>query len=277
MALVPAGLFMMGRGRGRVEDHEPQHRVFVSAYYIDVYEVTNERFNSFLKETGRRERDLVRAADEGDLDRGMHPVVNVTWSEACSYCAWAAKRLPTEAEWERAAQADRGEAPRPAPYPWGFTSPRLARYANLRDVSRDRKDIDGVIPPGLQASSRKMVNHVDDQYAFTAPVGSFALGASGYGVHDMVGNVREWTRDRYEARFYDDSSPVIKDPVGPSGPGPRVVRGTSYKDNPDKKVETYRRDREAAGARHANLGFRCAISVAELGRAGSPDTCKDAR
>jgi len=165
MVLVPAGEFIMG---STLEDERPPHEVFVEAFQIDKFEVANEEFQRFVDETGYQgegekagEEDNWRAYAEG---KPRHPVVKVTWNDARAYCEWAGKRLPTEAEWEKAARGTEELI-----YPWG----------NEWDPDR--------------------ANTKESGYRGTTVVGSFPQGASPYGVMDMAGNVAEWTTDWFKA------------------------------------------------------------------------------
>lgn len=167
MITIPAGEFTMGSEAGD-DDERPAHTVFVNEFKIDKYEVTNEQFAKFVEETGYVTG--AEQAGEGDswrtyaVDKDRHPVVKVTWDDAVAYCQWAGKRLPTEAEWEKAARGSESLV-----YPWG-------------------KSWDPA-----KANSR------EGGYRGTTVVGSFPEGASPYGVMDMAGNVWEWTSDWYDA------------------------------------------------------------------------------
>jgi ribose/xylose/arabinose/galactoside ABC-type transport system permease subunit/formylglycine-generating enzyme required for sulfatase activity len=167
MIEIPAGPFIMGSDTG-AEDEAPAHEVDLPAFEIDKFEVTNADFAQFVEATGYqtdaeregRTKNWQSAAEGKD----NHPVVFVSWNDAVTYCQWAGKRLPTEAEWEKAARGTDGRM-----YPWG--NEWDASKANVKDT-------------GLRG---------------TACVGSFGAGASPYGVEDMAGNVWEWTADWYEA------------------------------------------------------------------------------
>lgn len=165
MVSVPAGPFTMGNDAGD-EDERPAHTVDLAAFEIDRTEVTNAQFAQFVAATGYQ-TDAEKAS-EGKTWRSFaqgrddHPVVKVSWNDAATYCQWAGKRLPTEAEWEKAARGTDGRL-----FPWG----------NDWDPSR--------------------LNGKDGGRRATAPVGSFPNGASPYGVLDMAGNVWEWTADWY--------------------------------------------------------------------------------
>jgi formylglycine-generating enzyme required for sulfatase activity len=170
MVLIPAGPFWMGSdardGVVGIEvgvDELPRHRVTLPAYYIDRYEVTNAQYARFIEATGStylpapwRERDALRQEPN-------HPVSDTDWYDADTYCRWAGKRLPTEAEWEKAARGPDGSA-----YPWG-----------------------GVFSPDH-------ANTLEAGLGWSRPVGSYPEGVSTYGVEDLIGNVWEWTSSWYE-------------------------------------------------------------------------------
>ncbi len=167
MIEIPAGPFIMGSDEGDPEDG-PAHSVDLPAYEIDKFEVTNADFEKFVEATGyvtyAEEQEYRSWRDEWSEGEDNHPVVMITWNDASAYCEWLDKRLPSEAEWEKAARGDDGRI-----FPWG-----------------DEWDPDkaNVKERGLRG---------------TAAVGSFGVGASPYGVEDVVGNVWEWTADWYEA------------------------------------------------------------------------------
>jgi formylglycine-generating enzyme required for sulfatase activity len=167
MIEISAGPFTMGQDDGDREDR-PAHEVDLPAYEIDQFEVTNADFAAFVEATGYQ-TDMEKAGkkywrDSFGEGKESHPVVRVTWNDATAFCEWAGKRLPTEAEWEKAARST--DARR---FPWG----------NEWDPSR--------------------ANVKDTGLRSTAVVGSFGSGASPFGVEDMVGNVWEWTSDWYQA------------------------------------------------------------------------------
>jgi formylglycine-generating enzyme required for sulfatase activity len=164
MIAIPAGEFTMGSD---VEDERPPHAVFVDGFEIDKLEVTNEDFERFVAETGYV-TDAEKAGDTSwryyAKDKAQDPVVKVSWNDANAYCGWAGKRLPTEAEWEKAARGTDARS-----YPWG----------NQWDAVR--------------------ANAKEAGHRGTTAVGSFPAGASPYGVLDMAGNVAEWTTDWFKA------------------------------------------------------------------------------
>ena len=181
--------------RSWYEDEEPEHTVYVDAYYMDKYEVTNAEYAEFLNEKGNQTEGDVTWLDLGDYALieysgnqfktksgfAKHPVVDVTWYGAKAYCEWAGKRLPTEAEWEKAARGTDGRK-----YPWGntFDGSRVNFCDTNCGFGHANKDY-------------------DDGYKRTAPVGSYPSGVSPYGVYDMAGNVWEWTSSHYESYPYD--------------------------------------------------------------------------
>jgi sulfatase modifying factor 1 len=197
LVLVPAGDFLMGGDAG-FPNERPVHRVRLDAFYIGKGPVTNTQYEQFVQETGHRvpHLDDPRAARENwDVRRQTyppgrrdHPVVVVSWRDAVAYCAWAGGRLPTEAEWEKAARGGlEGKL-----YPWGDAAdPGRANY---------------------------------DSPAGTTPVGSYP--PNGYGLHDMAGNVWEWVADWYDAKYYA-SSPAAN-PPGPAQGSVRVLRGGAW-------------------------------------------------
>jgi formylglycine-generating enzyme required for sulfatase activity len=224
----------------------PQHTVVLDAFYIDRHEVSNAQFEKFVMATGYRtaaERDgygwLYRQTDgtwrweksagtswrspegPGTTAAPTHPVVQVSWHDADAYCRWAGERLPTEAEWEKAARGSDGRR-----YPWG----------NDWDAAR--------------ANASRAAKG-------TRPVGSYPLGASPYEVQDMAGNVWEWTADWYAADYYQTSPD--RHPAGPPTGEHRVLRGGSWINMPFFLGVTHRLN-EKPESRGGNAGFRCAKS-----------------
>ena len=192
MVLIPAGEFLMGSPEGGGDDDEhPQHTVFVDAFYMDKYEVTNAQYKQFMDATGHRAPGYWGDEKYNQPDR---PVVGVSWHDAKAYCQWAGKRLPTEAEWEKAARGGLvGKK-----YPGGDTL--FHNDANYSGTGGK------------------------DTWSETAPVGSFA--PNGYGLYDMAGNVWEWCADWFGSGYYANSP--AQNPVGPDSGSFRVLRGGSW-------------------------------------------------
>jgi sulfatase modifying factor 1 len=239
MVLIPAGTFLMGSNseavqqaadwcgcnRSRFEDELYIHEVYVSDFYIDKYEVTNGQFQIFADATGyqtdaekKSEANTWRTAFTAGKEQ--HPVVWMSWDDAYAYCKWAGKRLPTEAEWEKAARGTDGRL-----WPWGS------------DWDNSRLN--------MGQSGRKT----------TTPVGSFPQGTSPYGIMDMAGNVWEWVNDWYDAIYYQRGHD--RDPVGPDGGQDRVLRGGSF-NNAIQDVRTTHRHKGGMAGYAPDHGFRCA-------------------
>lgn len=222
MILVPAGWFTMGQENQR-RSNRPQREVYVDAYAIDRTEVTNAAFGEFVDQTGfmpDRGWDDSTARDHGNL-----PVVAVLWEEANAYCEWAGKRLPTEAEWEKAAR-DRDARI----YPWGDTW----------DASRANTAEGGIGAP--------------------RPVGSYPDGASPYGLLDMTGNVAEWVSDHFEFDYYTYAPD--HNPLGPEKSLDHGLRGGSFAD-PAEFATTFFRNSSHSVLPNYRVGFRCALTWTE--------------
>ena len=220
MIAIPAGGFLMGCDTTRVDSCEanavPLHAVSLSAYEIDRTEVTQEAFAACV-DAGACP---VPACEWDPVVRAQHPVVCVTWTDARDYCAWAGKRLPTEAEWEKAARGTDGRL-----HPWGDEPATCAR-ANYFGCA-----------------------------GATQPVGIHPSGRSPYGVEDMAGNVSEYVRDRYAADYYATSPDT--DPAGPTTGARRVRRGGGWGGTADLLTTFVRRSVAVDVTRNA-WGFRCA-------------------
>ena len=234
MVHVPAGEFLMGSKEDdpdSSDNEHPQHTVYVSEFWIDKTEVTNVQYQLCVS-AGACQPSLY--ADDSHYNGPQQPVVGVYWNDAITYCEWAGKRLPTEAEWEKAARGMDGRR-----YPWGdeFDCQR----GNFDD---ETEDDDHVVPGGEGC----------DGYVRTAPVGSFASGASPYGALDMAGNVWEWCQDWYDNDYYASSSQ--RDPQGPSSGGMRVGRGGSWVAN-ERGVRAADRFADDPDFCSGERGFRC--------------------
>jgi formylglycine-generating enzyme required for sulfatase activity len=229
MVLVPAGEFTMGsrsEDGSAEQDEQPAHSVYLDDYYIDQYEVTTARYGQFFQETKRREPAYW--SEQVVKQHGNKPVIGVDWHDAVAYCESIGKRLPTEAEWEKAA---RGHDERK--YPWGYEGPDEQR-ANFGRCC-DFKD-----------------------YAVLTDVGSFEGGKSPYGVYDMAGNGWEWVADWYDTHYYGKGP--ARNPTGPASGKYRVVRGGSWNDAPGL-VRSALRGRGAPSSRGDGMGFRCAQDI----------------
>jgi formylglycine-generating enzyme required for sulfatase activity len=226
MVLITAGEFGMGStdGEGDKEEH-PRHKVFLDAYYIDKFELTVSRYAEFMRSTGRRAPLYWDQVKLGKHDRLS--VVGVDWHDADAYCRWAGKRLPTEAEWEKAARGTDGLI-----YPWGNDAP-TSTVANF--------------------NKRFTTEKLYDQKL--APVESYEAGKSPYGLHHLAGNVWEWTSDWYDESYYAKSPE--RNPKGPSSGQDRVLRGGSWLTPPDF-VRSPRRNGDLPTRRTGDIGFRCA-------------------
>ena len=215
---VPAGAFTMGD-----DENAPRREIYTDAFYIDKFEVTVGRYARFLKETGSVSPP--EGWEEADIEQAAElPVVGVNWHDAQAYCRWAGKRLPTEAEWEKAARGTDGRL-----YPWGDQTPDLSR-ANFSNTSP--KAYDG----GLAA------------------VGKHPQGRSPVGAHDMAGNASEWVADWYAESFPRADT---RNPQGPQNGTTKVVRGGDRFDSPDRIAVT-RRYFASPDHRSETIGFRCA-------------------
>jgi formylglycine-generating enzyme required for sulfatase activity len=221
---VPAGSFLMGSEAGAA-DEKPVHRVTGSAFILDRYEVTNARYQACLRAGTCAAPSLSssngRAHYFDDPAFADYPVIFVSWSQAQAYCAFAGGRLPTEAEWERAAAGS--EVPRT--YPWGDSPPDCSK-ANFAGCVGD-----------------------------TDRVGRRPAGQSPYGAFDMAGNVWEWTADWYDAGYYR-ASPV-QDPTGPSQGSLKVMRGGCWVSG-ESTLRTTCRKPNLPSSWAPNVGFRCA-------------------
>ena len=222
MVFVPAGEFLMGSGDFDADvegDEQPQHTVDLNAYWIDRTEVTNAMYQR-CTEAGKCTAPM-RSPRYTIAAYTHHPVVGVTWLQAQAYCARAGRRLPTEAEWEKAARGTEGHL-----YPWGNELPDSGRL------------------------------NFNQQVGGTTEVGQYPASVSPYGALDMAGNVWEWTADWYDSHYYA-ASPA-ENPAGPSSGNIRVLRGGAWSVEP-RAVRAANRFWAFPGRNDLD-GFRCARS-----------------
>jgi formylglycine-generating enzyme required for sulfatase activity len=241
---VPAGEFLMGcnaeADKRCHQDELPTRKVSVSLFQIDRLEVSVAKYAACVK-AGRCSTDGLTDSELcnwGKADRVEHPINCVDWNEASSYCQWAGMRLPTEAEWEKAARGDKAPV-----YPWGNAEPSC-RVAIMDD--------------GGDGCGRDS----------TWPVGSKPEGASRYGALDMAGNVWEWVADRFEEGYYAHAP--SQNPPGPEGGMERGVRGGSWLSNEAADLRASERHASPMGYRNYNLGFRCALTPTPEALAAMP-------
>jgi formylglycine-generating enzyme required for sulfatase activity len=226
MRLVPAGTFIMGGDpdvdmaecdrlrisgaceRSMFEDEQPIHMVTLSDYYIDLTEVTNGMY-ALCVEAGvclppTDFTSYTRPSYYSDSNYADYPVIHVTWNQAVKFCQWRGGRLPSEAEWEKAARGVEGQR-----FPWG-------------------NEFDGSLTNFCDANCPLAWANpaFDDGQADTAPVGFYPGGASPYGLVDMAGNVWEWVSDWYLETFYDITP--LQDPFGAESGQERVLRGGGW-------------------------------------------------
>ena len=227
MALIPAGEFQMGDHFNEGDnDERPVHTVYLGAFYMDIYEVTNAQYQKFMSATGHAAPFFW---SDSRFNAPQQPVVAVSWYDAVAYAEWAGKRLPTEAEWEKAARGGLiGK-----PYPWGDEAP---------------------VAGGVYRANYDPGNDAADGYAYTAPVGSFP--PNGYGLYDMAGNVWEWCADWYDENYYTNSP--HSNPLGPnSGNFGVVLRGGSWGGTTAFYLRVANRGYHHPTYPNYYVGFRC--------------------
>ncbi|MEW5939212.1 MAG: SUMF1/EgtB/PvdO family nonheme iron enzyme [Chloroflexota bacterium] len=222
---IPAGEFSMGSTDGS-DDEKPVHAVYLDGYWMDKTEVTNAMYKK-CEDAGRCDppaysKSSTRESYYGNSRYDDYPVIYISWNNANAYCQWAGRRLPTEAEWEKAARGSDGRT-----YPWGNGDPS----ATLLNFSGNVGD--------------------------TTEVGSYPSGASYYGLLDMAGNVWEWVADWFDADYY--SSAPTSNPQGPSSGEQRVLRGGSWVGVGDLARSSFRLG-DSPDVIYLNIGFRCARS-----------------
>lgn len=220
MVLIPAGEFVMGYDSGN-SDENPEHKVKLDAFYIDKYEVSYKEYQKFVRETDYPSPEIWYNKEYKDFNKRDKPVVGISWEDAYNYAAWAGKRLPTEAEWEKACRGDSSFL-----YPWGDKKPDKSLGNFCSDIPEEVK--------------------------------SFPEGVSPYGVHNMLGNVWEWCSDWYDENYYKQSA--YQNPSGPKNTGRRVLRGGSFLSSLDVLRATLRGYANPKD-KTVYCGFRCAKDV----------------
>ena len=238
MVFIPAGEFIMGSTDQQISDalslckpcqpssfdnEKPQHTIYLNSYWINKFEVTNAEYKKCV-DSGNcslpiENKSYTRNSYFGNAQYDDYPVIYVSWNDANTYCEWAGKRLPTEAEWEKAARGIDGRI-----YPWGntFDSSKLNSGGVVSDTTK---------------------------------VGSYPAGASPYGVMDLAGNVWEWVADWFENNYYNISP--RNNPTGSSSGDLKVTRGGSWLDGPDFVRVALRGTWTSAPIKEIQ-GFRCA-------------------
>lgn len=228
MVLIPAGEFAMGSNNG-YNIEQPVHTVYLNSYYMDVYEVANTLYQACVTAgvctPPFKIESYTRSSYYSNSQYDNYPVINVDWNQAKTYCEWRGARLPTEAEWEKAARGIDGRT-----YPWGEGID--CSYANYDDCTKD-----------------------------TAPVGSYEKGKSPYGLYDMAGNVGEFVKDWYSENYYSNSP--SRNPQGPASGQYKIVRGGGW-GVPHEEALVRSSFRQWAGPTNissfddSSRGFRCA-------------------
>lgn len=256
MVLVPAGAFEMGSTEEEVEaayqlakqfyddvdrawyeSEKPRHWVWVNAIYMDMQKVTMGEYKVFMRETGHR--DLPEWI-VNYMGSDQYPVIGVSWEDADAYCRWAGKRLPTEAQWEKAARGIDGRR-----FPWGL-QPVDGKRANYCDANCDSPWKD---------------NSQNDGHRYLSPVEAYELGKSFYGIDDLAGNVWEWVQDWYDGDYYRNSPE--RNPVNEKEGQYRVVRGGSWNSDASFLRASFRGWRDPDN-RTDFVGFRCALTVSAV-------------
>jgi iron(II)-dependent oxidoreductase len=226
MVYIPEGYFQMGASHGK-DDEKPMHFVNTSAYFIDKYEVSNADYMEFVEATGHEKPKLW---NDENFNAPEFPVVGISWHDAMAYAQWKGHRLPTEAEWEKAARGNDGRL-----WPWGNKLEK-GFFTYFVNIFGD-----------------------DDNYPRTAPVTYYESGASPFGLFNTAGNVWEWCLDWYDKDYYR-ASPEF-DPQGPEGPKKsKVLRGGSWVNDLDG-VQVIRRAHNFPHIQNEIYGFRTVLPL----------------
>lgn len=282
MVYVPSGNFIMGSNNEQLDkamkdcrkmhdaendcprhiyakQEQPQHELYIDAFWIDKTEVTNAQFCEFLNVNGNQTTNGVKWFEPGAGHRGIiygyieetdnvfypkvgfenYPVIEVSWFGAKAYCDWIGGRLPTEAEWEYAAKGTTNNI-----YPWG--NEFNGSIVNYRDATFDFDNL------GKDSC-------FSDGFPMWSPVGSYPDGASWCGALDLAGNVHEWVYDWYADDYYSTS--LNENPKGPENGALKICKGGSWYD-PSWHVRcSYRKILNPSSARMHWIGFRCVMPI----------------
>ena len=227
MVQIPEGPFTMGSNDGD-PDEAPEHPVYLATFFMDKKEVTQAEYERFVKATKRGKPFIpVFEDDQSLILKPDLPAMGMAWTDADAYCRWAGKRLPTEAEWEK---AGRGEGRKR--YPWGDA------------FGTGHANVDGE----------------DDGFKYLSPPGSFESGRSPYGLYDMTGNVAEWVADTYSEDYYKKAP--YRNPSGPEDGQHKVIRGGSWRET-EHNARLPKRFQAKMWRTDTTIGIRCAKSAEE--------------
>ena len=244
MVRIPAGSFPRG-AEGEEFDEQPVRMIFLDEYLIDKYEVTTGQWDQYQEDTGVM---IPEWTLQSSPRRRVHPIVFVTWYDAAGFCEWAGKRLPSEAEWERAARCDDGRK-----YPWGdgLDDHRANFFQSEDPFEAGIGTILQTTPVGFFDGSNR------DGYQTRS-------GASPFGVQDMVGNVWEWTSDWMNSVYHVPERPETRDnPTGPPTGTQKTQKGGSFLCHRSycNRYRVAARSSNTPDSSTGNLGFRCVRDV----------------
>lgn len=279
MAFIPSGVFTMGTDLKDDDQYLPLQPVFLDAYRIDMMEVTNKEFADFVMRSSYEPipstngysfqfvDGLYKQLDgytwhtpygvgSNAEDFPNHPVVNVSWEDANAYCLDQNKRLPSEAEWEKAARGVDGLI-----YPWGnsfsIDDETMSEWVDIRTAKANFCDVN------CEFHQKDDINFYDDGAIRTRHVGSYALGRSPYGVWDLSGNVWEWVNDTFADEYIPgpNEDGIVSNPIGGDETGSnKVIRGGSW-DNTEPQLTTFFRRKHLRNHSFVKVGFRCAMDA----------------